>query len=120
MPLYEYKCEHCGYEFENVNRMAERRSQLCEICSGPCKLLISQTNTEYTYPFWHEHLDPNGPVLVKSKEHFRQLCLKYGKYSKAIDVDFKIRGGMTNEERKEYYDEAAKSNEKVEVVYGSE
>lgn len=121
MPLYEYKCCECGFEFEEVRKMSDRMDVRCPECNhGVCTLLISKTNTEQVYPFYHEHLDPNGPVLVKSKEHFRQLCLKYGKYSKAIDVDFKVRGNMTNEERKEYYEEERRRHENVEVIYGND
>ena len=34
MPVYEYKCQACGREFEYQQRMADPEKDTCEVCSG--------------------------------------------------------------------------------------
>ena len=35
MPIYEYKCENCGYEFEEMLHFSERDDPLNTPCSFP-------------------------------------------------------------------------------------
>ena len=35
MPIYEYKCENCGYEFEEMFHFSEREDPLNTPCSFP-------------------------------------------------------------------------------------
>ena len=35
MPIYEYKCENCGYEFEEMLHFSERDNPLNTPCSFP-------------------------------------------------------------------------------------
>ena len=35
MPIYEYKCENCGYEFEEMLHFSEREDPLNTPCSFP-------------------------------------------------------------------------------------
>ena len=35
MPIYEYKCENCGYEFEEMLHFSEREDPLNIPCSFP-------------------------------------------------------------------------------------
>ena len=35
MPIYEYKCENCGYEFEEMLHFSERDIPLNTLCSFP-------------------------------------------------------------------------------------
>jgi putative FmdB family regulatory protein len=44
MPIYEYQCEHCGRQFEVMQRMTEPLLSTCERCGGPVRRLISQTS----------------------------------------------------------------------------
>ena len=39
MPIYEYKCENCGYEFEEMLHFSEREVPL----NTPCEQQIEQT-----------------------------------------------------------------------------
>ena len=41
MPLYSYKCESCGYEFDAVNKIAERNYQTCSRCESLCEIQIT-------------------------------------------------------------------------------
>lgn len=34
MPIYQYKCPHCGIEKEFQHRMVETPSILCDTCAG--------------------------------------------------------------------------------------
>ena len=39
MPIYEYKCENCGYEFEEMLHFSEREVPI----NAPCEQQIEQT-----------------------------------------------------------------------------
>ncbi len=80
MPLYDVKCKRCHKEFEAVAKIDERESIKCK-CGGDTTILISLPHHTNRYPFWHEHLDPFKPVLVKSRSHFKQLCKQYDVYA---------------------------------------
>lgn len=38
MPLYEYRCEACGKEFEAYKRLSEEKAEeACPTCGGRCR-----------------------------------------------------------------------------------
>ncbi len=41
MPTYQYRCEKCGYEFEEFQSMSDEPIDKCPECSGHVKRLIS-------------------------------------------------------------------------------
>ena len=42
MPIYEYKCEHCGERFEVLQKLRDDPLAQCILCAeGPVKKLIS-------------------------------------------------------------------------------
>lgn len=41
MPLYDYRCQSCGKEFEVQQRMTEDSLSKCIYCEGPVQRLIS-------------------------------------------------------------------------------
>jgi putative FmdB family regulatory protein len=41
LPLYSYKCESCGYEFDAVNKIADRNYQTCSRCESLCEIQIT-------------------------------------------------------------------------------
>jgi len=43
MPLYEYKCEDCGLNFEVRQKFSDDPINTCCHCGGTAKKLISQT-----------------------------------------------------------------------------
>ncbi|MDA3902889.1 MAG: zinc ribbon domain-containing protein [Desulfuromusa sp.] len=43
MPLYEYKCEDCGLNFEVRQKFSDDPINTCNHCGGSAKKLISQT-----------------------------------------------------------------------------
>ncbi len=42
MPLYEYRCEECNFEFEVRQKFSEAPKEECPKCGGKVKKLISQ------------------------------------------------------------------------------
>ena len=45
MPIYEYKCEHCGEKFEVLQKVNDEPLTECILCSeGPVKKLISASS----------------------------------------------------------------------------
>lgn len=45
MPIYEYKCEHCGEKFEVLQKFSDDPLTECVLCSkGPVKKLISASS----------------------------------------------------------------------------
>jgi putative FmdB family regulatory protein len=44
MPIYEYKCQKCGNEFEIFQGITDQPVQTCQSCGGPvCKLMSLST-----------------------------------------------------------------------------
>ncbi|MCK5914129.1 MAG: zinc ribbon domain-containing protein [Desulfuromusa sp.] len=43
MPLYEYKCEDCGLNFEVRQKFSDKPIVSCRQCGGEVKKMISQT-----------------------------------------------------------------------------
>ena len=41
MPMYDYKCEKCGYKFEVKQKMTDLKLTECPKCKGKVKRLIS-------------------------------------------------------------------------------
>ena len=40
MPMYEYKCEQCGFNFERLQKMPEEPIKKCPKCGGKVNRLI--------------------------------------------------------------------------------
>ncbi|MFH0959490.1 MAG: zinc ribbon domain-containing protein [Pseudomonadota bacterium] len=43
MPVYEYRCEKCGNEFEAWQRISDAPIECCSECGGKASKLISQS-----------------------------------------------------------------------------
>lgn len=41
MPTYEYKCTHCGHNFEVFQKMTDKHLEKCPKCNRKVKRLIS-------------------------------------------------------------------------------
>lgn len=77
MPLYDFQCELCGEEFEEVYKIDERHLAKCPACNGPVKQLMSPSKKDWFRPHWNENITTE-PVFVESKEHYKELCKKHG------------------------------------------
>jgi len=53
MPIYEYKCEKCGEEFELFRSITDNGSPSCRFCKGPVKKLISRSSFHLKGTGWY-------------------------------------------------------------------
>jgi putative FmdB family regulatory protein len=57
MPIYEYRCEKCGHEFEREQRITEPAVKRCPSCkSQKAKRLISNTSFVLKGAGWYKDL----------------------------------------------------------------
>jgi putative FmdB family regulatory protein len=83
MPIYDYHCSDCLKEFESYSPIDNRMFQQCPDCNGEAHLIIKCQKRDWFREFVTD--DFNGkPILVKSKEHFKELCKEHGVYSRAL------------------------------------
>lgn len=85
MPLYDYKCKQCNYEFEEVRKIAERYEIKCPKCQGDVELLITCNKRDWFRPFWQEHFELDRPIFVESKRHYKKLCKQYGVTARCLE-----------------------------------
>ena len=43
MPIYEYRCLDCGYQFELMQKFSDPPAETCMSCSGTVQKLISRS-----------------------------------------------------------------------------
>ncbi|HVK74041.1 MAG TPA: zinc ribbon domain-containing protein [Kofleriaceae bacterium] len=55
MPVYEYRCNACGNDFEYEHRMSEKKT-VCERCGGELERLISRTSFAFKGGGWYKDL----------------------------------------------------------------
>ena len=53
MPVYEYRCKKCGYEFERVQKLSESPVRRCERCGGAVTKLISPSGLMFKGTGWY-------------------------------------------------------------------
>ena len=88
MPYYDLQCKNCGAIHENVfARIRDVESVLCHRCFSSTRVLLSPfTAVCDIEAYMDENLaspdDGGKPVLVKSKQHKRQILKEKGLYEK--------------------------------------
>src|SRR5690242_9681333 len=53
MPLYEYKCENCGEQFEAMQKFSDAPITVHEKCGGPVHRLISAPALQFKGSGWY-------------------------------------------------------------------
>jgi len=53
MPLYEYKCENCGEQFEAMQKFSDAPLTVHEKCGGPVQRLISAPALQFKGSGWY-------------------------------------------------------------------
>lgn len=43
MPIYEYRCQECGHEFERMQKFSDPPIEVCPTCAGSVQKLISRS-----------------------------------------------------------------------------
>lgn len=53
MPIYEYRCEKCGRQFEVIQKLSDEPLKTCASCQGKLTKLISQTSFQLKGTGWY-------------------------------------------------------------------
>ena len=53
MPIYEYRCEKCGHQFEVIQKFSDEPLRTCSSCKGKLTKLISQTSFQFKGSGWY-------------------------------------------------------------------
>lgn len=56
MPIYEYRCQDCGNDFEYMQRMSDDPKSVCETCGGSLERLISRSAFHLKGGGWYKDL----------------------------------------------------------------
>jgi len=54
MPLYEYECQECGKQFEELQGFKDKPLIMCRFCGGAVRRLISQTSFSLKGDGWYK------------------------------------------------------------------
>jgi putative FmdB family regulatory protein len=53
MPLYEYKCEKCGHQFEKIQKFSDKMVKKCPKCGGRVEQMISAPAVQFKGSGWY-------------------------------------------------------------------
>lgn len=53
MPIYEYRCQSCGKEFELFRAVSASDDPVCKFCGGTTKKLISRSSFHLKGSGWY-------------------------------------------------------------------
>jgi len=89
MPLYDLECKACGAEWEMYYKIRDIEESdgrfICPKCSASKgKVVIKNFRSQDWFkPHWNENFGIK-PEFVRSRNHLKQLCDKYGMVSNAL------------------------------------
>lgn len=76
MPLYDYKCDFCNKEWENVHSIKDRENEQCA-CGEKAQLVMRPSTTgSITYNYYDNALD----MQITSPEQRKREIKKAGLY----------------------------------------
>ena len=69
MPIYEYKCQKCGREFEVFQGVSDKPVEVCTYCGGPVSKLMSLSTFHLKGSGWYatDYGGKKAPVTEKSE-----------------------------------------------------
>jgi len=53
MPIYEYRCQDCDYEFERMQKFSDPPLEVCPSCNGEVQKLISRSTFHLKGDGWY-------------------------------------------------------------------
>ena len=53
MPLYEYKCQKCGHQFEKIQKYSDRMVKKCPDCGGRVEQMITAPAVQFKGTGWY-------------------------------------------------------------------
>ncbi len=68
MPLYEYKCQNCGYVFEVIQRFSDPPLTECPKCGGKLKKLLYPPALSFKGTGWYVTDYKKKPEPKKEEE----------------------------------------------------
>lgn len=71
MPIYEYCCQSCGYEFEKMQKFSDLIETICPTCKGPVKRKISTAGFQLKGAGWYKD-GYSPPKTESSKEQTKE------------------------------------------------
>jgi putative FmdB family regulatory protein len=66
MPLYEYKCEKCGHQFEKIQKFSDKMLKKCPECGGRVEQMISAPAVQFKGSGWYVTDYANKPTAPSS------------------------------------------------------
>ena len=73
MPMYEYKCERCGFNFERLQKMSEEPIKICPKCGGKVNRLIG-SNINIIFKGSGFYVNDYGKGSRNSKDSSGKIC----------------------------------------------
>ncbi len=69
MPIYEYKCQKCGREFEVFQGISDKPVEVCKYCGGPVSKLVSLSSFHLKGSGWYatDYGGRKAPAAEKSE-----------------------------------------------------
>lgn len=67
MPIYEYQCQKCQHQFEEIQKVSDPHVAVCPKCNGAVERLISQTSFSLKGGGWYKdgYAKPSGAGETK-------------------------------------------------------
>lgn len=53
MPIYEYQCQSCEKNFEQIQKITDEPLKTCPFCNGPVKKLVSNCSFQLKGTGWY-------------------------------------------------------------------
>ncbi len=83
MPVYDYKCNSCNQEAEEIRSISERLQFRRCACGGELQFILAvKPKMRDLYPYVEENMD-HGPVIITSKRHREAELKKRGLQERA-------------------------------------
>jgi putative FmdB family regulatory protein len=69
MPIYEYGCSNCGYEFEKMQKVSDAPVSVCPQCGGDVAKKISLSGFQFKGAGWYvtDYSNKGKPETAKSE-----------------------------------------------------
>ncbi|MBN1661756.1 MAG: zinc ribbon domain-containing protein [Anaerolineae bacterium] len=70
MPIYHYRCDACGHEFQRKQRMSDDPERMCPECEGPVRRIIQPVGVIFRGSGFYitDNRQVSSPTLTPPKE----------------------------------------------------
>ena len=104
MPLYDYGCTVCGFEFERLRAIAERNEELCRECGEPAQIIFKSKSAGLSLfrPGFYEHVGEG--VHCDTPQQLQDACNEHGSYSAYLENSvFNVKRDYDGHVEREYH-----------------